>query len=204
MQILIRVMRTGPPSLLPLFRSTMQVELLGLLVLQPDRAWSLDELSEIVGASKSSVHREVQRGLDAGLLIRDDAQRPHRYGVAQDSPTFPPIRDLLERTVGVADRMRAELSEIDGVKAAVIHGSWATGRVSPKSDIDVFAVVDRNERDARRAIRRSCRRVGREADITIASSDSVAEMSQMKTPFWLKLVGGPRVDLVGDLTSVAR
>jgi predicted nucleotidyltransferase len=181
----------------------MQVELLGLLVLQPDRAWSLDELSQTVGASKSSVHRELQRALDAGLLNRDDAQRPHRYGAAQDSPTFPPIRDLLERTVGVAKRLRAELSEIDGVEAAVIHGSWAAGRVSATSDIDIFAVVNDDERDARRAIRRVCRRAGREADIAIASSSSAAEMGRMRTPFWLKLINGPRVDLVGDLTSIA-
>lgn len=195
----IRVMRTDPPALLPLFRSRMQIELLGLLMLQPSREWSLDELAGVLRAAPSSVHRELGRATDAGLLIRDASQRPHKYRAAADSPAYEPLRELLERTVGVSDRLREALTAVGGVEAAAIHGSWARGKVGPTSDIDVVVVAQGDGREARRAIRGICREAGRDADITVLSPAAASEMAQVANPFWKKLVQGPRIDLVGDL-----
>jgi predicted nucleotidyltransferase len=180
----------------------MQVEALGLLFLQPAREWSLDELAEIVNAPKSSIHRELRRATDAGLLIRDDAQRPHRYRAAVDSPAYEPLRDLLERTVGVADRLKYALNDIQGVRAAAIHGSWASGKVGPTSDIDVVVIATRDEREAQKAVRRVCRNAGREADISVLSLDAAKEMAELSSPFWQKLLRGPRIDLIGDLAEM--
>ena len=204
MRILNRVMRTDHPSLLPMFRSQMQVEALGLLLLQPAREWSLDELAEIVDSPKSSVHRELRRATDAGLLVRDDAQRPHRYRAAVDSPAYEPLRELLERTVGVADRLRNALEGIAGVQVAAIPGSWASGKVGPTSDIDVVVIASGDDREARKAIRRVCRDAGREADISLLSLEAAKEMAELSSPFWQKLRGGPRIDLIGDLTKAVQ
>lgn len=204
MRILNRVMRTDYPSLLPMFRSQMQVEALGLLLLQPAREWSLDELAEIVDSPKSSIHRELRRATDAGLLVRDDTQRPHRYRAAVDAPAYEPLRDLLERTVGVADRLRNALEGIAGVQVAAIHGSWASGKVGPTSDIDVVVIASGDDREARKAIRRVCRDAGREADISLLSLEAAKEMAELSSPFWQKLLRGPRIDLVGDLTEVVQ
>jgi predicted nucleotidyltransferase len=104
--------------------------------------------------------------------------------------------------VGVTDRLRNALSEIKGVRAAAIHGSWARGKVGPTSDIDVVVVAERDEREARRAVRRVCRDAGREADISMLSAETASEMAKMSSPFWQKLLQGPRIDLVGDLATV--
>ena len=182
----------------------MQVEALGLLLLQPAREWSLDELAEIVDSPKSSVHRELRRATDAGLLVRDDAQRPHRYRAAVDSPAYEPLRELLERTVGVADRLRNALEGIAGVQVAAIHGSWASGKVGPTSDIDVVVIASGDDREARKAIRRVCRDAGREADISLLSLEAAKEMAELSSPFWQKLRWGPRIDLIGDLTKAVQ
>lgn len=197
-------MRKNPPSLLPLLRSEMQADLLGALLLQPTRAWSLDELTSLVGAPVSSVHRELLRAVDAGLVVRDDRQRPHRYKAAKDSPAYRPMRDLLELTVGVTKRLRDALCGIAGLRAAAIHGGWARGRVTPTSDIDVIVVIDGDEVAAQRAIRHVCRKAGRDADISLLSRDAVSEMVKLRTPFWEKVLAGPRIDLVGDLETVSR
>jgi hypothetical protein len=194
-------MRIKAPSLLPLFRSRMQVELLGLIILQPTREWTLEELAAALDAAASSVHRELGRAVDAGVVLRDRSQRPHRYRAAVDSPSYGPLRDLLDRTVGVAGRLRGALADIAGVHAAAIHGSWARGKIGPSSDIDVVVVVEGGGREARRAIRGACRKAGRDADISVLSPAAAVEMAQMATPFWEKLVHGPRIDLVGDLSE---
>jgi DNA-binding IclR family transcriptional regulator len=79
-------MRTRAPNLLPLFRSEMQVRLLGLLLLQPERSWTLRELADTLGAPQSSVHRELERAEAAGIIRRDARARPHRFNAAADEP----------------------------------------------------------------------------------------------------------------------
>jgi len=137
----------------------MQAEFLGLVLLQPTRAWSLDELATALGAPASSVHRELLRTVNAGLATRDSRQRPHRYQAAQDAPAFRPTRDLLELTVGVPRRLREALEGKAEIRAAAIHA--------------------------------------------VLTSDAATEMAQLETPFWKKVVGGPRIDLVGDQMSGA-
>ena len=61
-------MRTTAPAILPLFRSEMQVRLLALLLLQPERSWTLHELAQTLDASASSVHRELGRAEAAGII----------------------------------------------------------------------------------------------------------------------------------------
>jgi len=120
-----------------MFRSEMQVELMGLLLLQPDRRWTLGELSEHLGAAPSSVHRELHRLVDVGIATSDVQRRPHHFGAATSAPAYASLRDLLGLTVGVPLRLARELDEIPGIVAAAIHGSWAAGTgLRPDSDLE--------------------------------------------------------------------
>ena len=75
-------MRTSAPDILPIFRSEMQMRLLALLLLQPERSWTLQELAEALDAPASSVHRELGRAEHAGIVRRDSTARPHRFQAA--------------------------------------------------------------------------------------------------------------------------
>src|SRR5687768_12408851 len=114
-------MRTSSPTLLPLFRSEMQVRLLALLLLQPERSWTLHDLSQTLAAPQSSVHRELQRAQAAGIVRRDATARPHQFRAAADDPLHEPLAALLRRSVGVEEQLRDALDR-PGVLAAVIHG----------------------------------------------------------------------------------
>lgn len=198
-------MRRSVPSLLPLFRSETQIELLALLLLQPDRSWTLEELAGRLAAPQSSVHRELGRAVSAGLVARDDRRRPHHYAAATDAPTYAPMRELLDVTVGVPVRLGAALEEVPGVLAAAIHGSWAGGHLRPDSDLDVLIVTehDGERRAARRAAAQVGGHIGREVDATVVSRQNFDEMLRSGNPFVQGLLGGPRIDVVGDIEVLA-
>jgi predicted nucleotidyltransferase len=196
-------MRTQPPALLPMFRSQMQVDLMALLVLQPERAWTLDQLARTLRAPASSVHRELNRAVDAGIIVRDDGQRPHLFRVSKDSPIYAPTRDLLDLTVGVPERLRRALAPFAGVRVAAIHGSWAKGSVRPASDIDVLVVADGDRRAIHRALRAVGREVGREIDASIITPQAFDELHREGNPFLDAILRGQRVDLVGDVAGLA-
>jgi predicted nucleotidyltransferase len=195
-------MRTSPPSILPLFRSEMQLELLGLLLLQPERSWTLQELARGLAAPSSSVHRELGRAEQAGIVTRDASTRPHRFAAATDDAFYEPLVGLLGRSVGVEQDLRAALDGQPGVLAAVIHGSWAGGSRRPDSDIDVLVVGEVDLRDLRRHLRPIGERAGRTLDLTVVAIEELQRVVRDRSSFARRILETPTIPLIGDLDSV--
>jgi predicted nucleotidyltransferase len=197
-------MRTSAPALLPLFRSEMQVKLLGLVLLGHDRSWTADELSTLLRAPASSVHRELTRAVGAGLFERDDSRRPHEFRAATSSPAFEPLTALLDQAVGIPRRLEDALATVEGVKAAAVHGSWVSGTAGPNSDVDVVIVSDGDGRAAQRAARRVGRELGRDIDVSVVTSDGLSQLIEVKNPFIDHVLDGPRIDVIGDIGELAQ
>lgn len=124
----------------PLFRSELQLRILGLLLLNADERWTTNELARRLDATPLAVHRELHRALDAGLVAREAIGRTYIYRVVRESPLYEPLALLLERTVGVEPELRRVLEDIPGVDAAFIHGSFATKeKIRPSSERRVRA-----------------------------------------------------------------
>jgi predicted nucleotidyltransferase len=179
----------------------MQVRLLALLLLQPERAWTLHELSVDLDAPQSSVHRELGRAEDAGLVIRDGTARPHRFMAATGDSLYEPLAALLRRSVGVEQDLRAALRRPD-VTAAVIYGSWARGTRRPDSDIDVLVIGDAPLRELRRVVRPLGKAVGRTIDVTVLSRDEFRRRADEGASYVRGVIEGPTTELIGDLTTV--
>ena len=196
-------MRTAAPALLPLFRSEVQVRLLALLLLQPERGWRLRELADTLAAPQSSIHRELSRAEAAGIISRDAAARPHVFRAATDEPLNEPLGELLRRSVGIEEQLRTALQR-SGVLAAVIYGSWAGGPRRPDSDIDVLVVGDADLRELRRHVRPIGKTAGRTIDLTVLTPDEFRRLLADRSSFARRVLEGPSTPLVGDLISVAR
>jgi predicted nucleotidyltransferase len=196
-------MRISSPALLPLFRSEMQVRLLALVLLQPERGWTLQELAETLPAPQSSVHRELQRAAAAGIVRRDATARPHRFLAAADDPLYEPLATLLRLTVGVEEELRTALERRD-VLAAVIYGSWVSGSRRPDSDIDVLVVGDASLRELRRTMRPIGKTTGRTVDLTVLTAEEFKDLLVDRSSFARGVLESPTTPLVGDLGSLAR
>lgn len=166
--------RGSPPPLLPLLRSRLQAELLTLVLLTPGREWTLTELASQVGASVSTVLRELARAQQTGVVTSRRLGNT-RLVTAADSPLTGPLTELLLRSFGPRQVLAEELAGVDGIEAAYIFGSWAAryagqaGR--PPADLDVL-VIGAPDRDALDdAAQRAGARVGREVSVTIRSPE---------------------------------
>jgi predicted nucleotidyltransferase len=196
-------MRMSAPALLPLFRSETQVRLLALLLLQPERSWTLQALADTLAAPQSSVHRELGRAEAAGIISRDATARPHRFSAASDAPLYEPLATMLRRSVGVEEELRVAL-ERPGVLAASIYGSWAAGSPRPDSDIDVLVVGDADLRELRRVVRPIGKTAGRTIDLTVLTPEEFGSLLADRSSFARAVLEAPTTTLVGDLASIAR
>lgn len=162
-------MRTGSPALLPLLRSQIQGDLLALLYLEPEREYTLSEAARRIGASFQTVHHEVSRLVQAGL-ITDRRQGNNRLVRAvTDSPLSRPLTDLLAVTYGPLPVLTEQLASVPGVHRAFIYGSWAARHSGepgpPPHDVDVLVVGTADADDLDDAARAAEQRLRREVNI---------------------------------------
>jgi hypothetical protein len=167
------VQRSAPPPLLPLLRSRLQAEVLTLVLLNPDKEWTLTELASRVG-SAVSVQREIVRAERAGVMASRRVGRT-RLVRAAPSPLTEPLTELLLRSFGPRQVLADELVGVPWIENAYLFGSWAAryagqeGR--PPADLDVL-VIGTPDRDALDdAAQRAGARLAREVNVTIRSAN---------------------------------
>ncbi len=139
--------RSGSPSLLPILRSRQQAELLADLLDNPGREQSLADLGRRLGIPAASVHREVQRAEQAGLVRSRQVGRTRLVAADATSPYFRPLRELMVKAFGVPARLAHALADLDGIDQVFIFGSWAArwhgeDPERPVGDIDVLVLGD--------------------------------------------------------------
>jgi predicted nucleotidyltransferase len=165
-------MQAPPPPLLPLLRSRLQADLLTVVLLAPEREWSLTELAERVGSSLATAGREVTRAEQAGVVTSRRVGSARLVRVAS-SPLTGPLTELLLRSFGPRHVVAEELAEVPGVERAFLFGSWAAryvgqaGRSPADIDVLVIGTPDRDSLDE--AAERAGRRLAREINVTIRS-----------------------------------
>jgi predicted nucleotidyltransferase len=194
-------MRTSVPSVLPLFRSELQLRILAQIFEQGSPV-AARQLIDSLDAPAASVHRELTRARDAGVIVREAVGRTQLYTPAMDSPLYEPLRDLLKRTVGVDAELHAALAEEPNVVAAAVHGSYARGtNIRPQSDVDLLVIGDVDYRRLRKKLRDVERHTGRRVDPVIYTTAEARELHRTGNGFIKGVLEGPHTDIVGNVAE---
>lgn len=141
-------MRSDGPALMPVFRSQHQAELLLWLLLHPEHEYGVSDLAARLGVPLSTLHREVVRLDEAGLITSRTLGRNRLLRANTSHPAAPALTQLLEVTFGPKVVVAEEFA-LRGAEKVLIFGSWAAryaGQTGPPPhDIDVLVVgkVDR-------------------------------------------------------------
>jgi predicted nucleotidyltransferase len=202
-RIYIQVMRSAAPALLPIFRSRLQADILAALLLQPDQELSLTDLAARFGAPLSTVHGEVRRLVDAGLLMRREAGRSVMVRADLGNRLTGPLTELLQLSWGPPQVVAAEFAELDGAEQVLIFGSWAARYKQqpgkPPHDLDVLVVGRPHREDVYDAADRAQQRLGLPVNPVIRTSETWREEAD---PLVRQIRSGPFVEvLLPDNTS---
>lgn len=192
-------MRTSPPAALPIFRSDLQARLLAAVLLNDGEPLTSRELTQRTGAKPATLHRELTRLEQAGLIQHDRVGNAKRYVAATDSPLHNPLRELLECTLGVEPLLRQRLEDVEGVTAAAIFGSWAAGETNEDSDIDLLVIGEMDRDGLLSAVREVESQAHREIDVTAYRADEFARRRDEGSGFLRTVLRGPLIELVGKV-----
>lgn len=167
--------RQPAPSLLPILRSQQQGEILALLLGDPDLEISLTEIARRTGAPHPSVHREIQRAEQAGLVTTRKIGNTRLVRANTDSPYYAGLADVLTRAFGVPAVLVDALEHIEGISAAYIYGSWAARHAGqpgkrPVGDIDLLVLGTPDRDQLYDALSSAEQQLGRPVESTVRDS----------------------------------
>jgi DNA-binding transcriptional ArsR family regulator len=174
--ILLTVDRQPAPALLPILRSQQQGEILALLLGDPDLELSLTAIAARTGAPHASVHREIERAEQAGLVVSRKLGNTRLVRANTASPYYAGLAEVLTRAFGVPAVLAEALQPVGGIAAAYIYGSWAarhegqTGQ-RPVGDIDVLILGEPDRDQLYAALSDAEERLGRPVQATIRDPD---------------------------------
>jgi predicted nucleotidyltransferase len=145
---------------------------LSATLLQPERWWFMTELARHLETTPSSLQRELESLVDAGLLERRQDGRRSYFRANSASPLFADLRGMIEKTSGVVPAIKAALKTFGSrIELAFLYGSIARGEEHSASDVDLAIVGTLRQIDLLPALRKLEACFHREVNVTLFSPD---------------------------------
>jgi predicted nucleotidyltransferase len=188
--------RHAAPTVLPIFRSKLQGEILALILIDPARSWTIDELAGRTGHPYQTVATEVRRLQEADILRVRNIGRTKLLTANESSPYVGPLTELVMTAFGPPLVIGEEFETVAGIEQLFIYGSWAArdaGEPGPApNDIDLL-VIGQPDRDAiYEAAKAAQHRIGREVNTAIRTAEQWAAATD---GFTQKVKESPMVEI---------
>lgn len=133
---------------------------LSLLYLRPGDRLHVRMIARLTGVPAGSLHRELRRLAEAGLLVAERSGNQVLYAANEASPVFHELSSMLDKTAGMTPTLQehaaeytiepsGRLPEVDAralaaicrkyrVKRMSLFGSAARNELRPASDVDLL------------------------------------------------------------------
>ena len=151
----------NPAADIEVFRIGAADEILRILVDAHEEEFTIPELVDVTGVTRSTVWRAIDLLDELEILdIRKTPQRKHISidpdALQKDDPILAidqsefhePVRTFVENVRDALDRS----DEVDRLVGIIVFGSVARGEADRQSDIDCFVVVEGDRTAARRLV----------------------------------------------------
>jgi len=182
-----------------------RLSILSLLFINEEGSFYLREIMRTIGQGRGSVQRELARLTDAGLILRSVRGNQVFFQANRDSPIFSELRSLLVKTAGIADVIRASLSDLqDKIKVAFIYGSFAQGTDTAMSDVDLMSIGNISLREVVSKLAGAQASIGREINPVTYSIGEFHEKFLADHHFVKSVYRAPKIFLIGSENELKR
>ena len=186
-------------SISRLFPSPAVLEVLAILLLNPERDFYQSEIAARSQYSLLQVQRALKRILEAGLI--SGSTRGHRtlYSAIRHHPVFPDLRQIVLKTVGLGDQLRTVLAPVAGrIQVAFVFGSIVTGTERAESDVDLLVIGKINLMELVEILNPVALHVDREINPVIYSAREFNKKHRNRNRFISEMISTPKIWLIGN------
>ena len=178
---------------------------LGLLLLHPDQSYHVREIARLADIPPGSLHRELKRLAEVGLLSRQRLGNQVRYQANQGCPVFEELAGFFRKTTGLADVLREVLAPMtENINLAFVFGSMAQGKERVTSDVDVMVIGDVSFDQVVRVFYPTHERLGRAVNPVVMSKKEFRGKFVQGDRFVSRIVSESKIYLVGTSDGLGK
>lgn len=186
------------PLATTLFGQTRR-RILSLLYGRTDEEFYVREIARTTGTSPGAVQRELRTLQEAGIIRRRARGSQVYYGANPDCPIYGELRDIMIKTAGLADVLRAALAPLrDRIRVAFVFGSFARSEARSGSDVDLMLVGDIGFAEAATTLREAQSTLGRDVNPVVYSEAEFRRRTTSGDHFVGRVLDQPLLFLFGD------
>ena len=195
-----RSRRSGRNSLADALLTKTQQRVLGALFGQPERSFYASELIRDAGTGSGAAQRELARLEESGLIVARRIGHQKHYQANALSPLYSELRNIVLKTVGLAEPLRDALKTVaSGIRAAFVYGSVAKATDQAASDIDLMIISDSlTYGEVFGALERVTRTVGRKVNPTVYTAAEFSMRARTENAFVTRVLEQPKLWVIGS------
>ncbi|MFA4947897.1 MAG: nucleotidyltransferase domain-containing protein [Candidatus Krumholzibacteriia bacterium] len=188
-----------------LFGSKLRAKLIGWFMVHADERYFVRQLTSLIKEDPTNVSRELTRLARLGILESSREGRQKYYRVNRSSPFFQELRGLAIKTIGIRDVVRAQFKALSGrIEVAFIFGSFAEGRETSRSDIDIMVIGEASFSEVCEALRPTHEIIGREINPTVYPQKEFKAKLKSGHHFLKSILSAKKTFLIGDENELER
>lgn len=182
---MLRMISSG--TLATLFPAT-RYRLISLFFDDPTREFSTRDVIRQLNVGDGTVHRELLRFRDAGLLSVVPVGNQRRYQANRDAAVFAEMRELIAKTTGCPRVISDALAPIrPRIRFAYLHGSIVDGTDTARSDIGLVVAGEGLSEDAViEGLEPARIRLGRRIAVEVESIATLRSGKREGPRFWIR------------------
>lgn len=190
--------------LLDLLFGSYRQRALTQLLLHPDSSYHVRELARLTGTTPGTLHKELARLAQAGLLLRETQGNQVRYRANRDCPVFAELAGLLRKTSGVVSVLAEALRTFaPAPELALVFGSMARGEENARSDVDLLLISDCSFGDAVEVLHPLQESLQREINPVIFTAAEFARRIEADDAFVGNILANPKLFVIGTEHELA-
>jgi len=179
--------------------------ILGLLFSHPDESFYLRQIARLLGLGHGALQRELRGLTAAGILVRERSGQQTLYRVNRSCPIYNDLSNLIAKTVGLADVLRAALAALgERIDLAFVYGSLAKGVPNAASDVDVMVIGSASFSEIVAALSPLQDTLRREINPSVYPPAEFRRKVQDKSHFLTTVLGEPKIMLIGEENELER
>lgn len=191
--------------MLDLLFGTYRQRALTQLLLHPDSSYHVRELARLTDTTPGTLHKELARLAESGLLLREKQGNQVRYRANRDCPVFAELAGLFRKTSGVVGVLADALHNISPPPAlALVFGSIARGEENTRSDVDLLLVADCTFGDAVKALHPVQEKLQREINPVLYTAAEFVQRIANRDAFVGNLLANPKLFVIGTESDLGK
>jgi predicted nucleotidyltransferase len=177
-------------------KSELTKALLNYFFINPHEELYINELSRKLDLDKRNLVKKLKELEKDGILKSQTRGNLKLYSINESYPLYEEFKKIILKTIGVEDKLRRILKEVDGIRDAYIYGSYAKNKMDIHSDIDLLIIGDHEVMLLQRKLNNLQKEIDREINSVNMDEREYKKRIRTEDPFILEVLKEKHIKII--------